>query len=84
MNLSPVLRLLEQAEQVAFGGMPLPQDSSKLVIFPSSLSEQDYEKESSRVDEAFTHLEEDFYKHEEEIWTALCKYADKHQLKPRN
>jgi len=83
LRLLPVLDLLEKAQKTVLGGRPLPKESSRIVVFPSSMSEKEYEMESNRVDEALAPIEEEFYKRNDEIWNALRQYADEHQLKPK-
>jgi hypothetical protein len=83
LRLLPVLALLEKAQNTVLGGRPLPKDSSRIAVFPKSLTEEEYERECNRMDEALTPIEEEFRKHDDEIWKALCEYADKHQLKPQ-
>ena len=83
LHLLPVLALLEKAQNAVLGNRPLPNDSSRIAIFPSSLTDEEYERESNRIDEALDPIEEEFYKHDDEIWNALCEYAYKHQLKAK-
>jgi hypothetical protein len=83
LRLPSVLSLLEKAQNAVLADRPLPEDSSVIVVFPDSLTEEEYEKESIRLDAALNPLEADFYKHDDEIWSALCDYADRHHLQPR-
>lgn len=83
LNLLPVLALLEKAQNTVFGDRPLPKDSLPIEVIPNSLSEEEYERESNRIDEALIPIEEEFYKHDDEMWNALCEYADRHQLSPK-
>jgi hypothetical protein len=83
LHLLPVLALLEKAQNAVLGDRALPNDSSPIAVFPNSLTEEEYERESNRIDAALDPIEKDFYKHDGEIWNALCEYADIHQLKPK-
>lgn len=83
LNLESVLVLLERAQEVVLGGRPLPKDTTSLTIVSHSLSEEDYERESNRIESALSPIEEAFCQLEEEIWAALCTYADHHHLKPK-
>ena len=82
LQLRPVLALLERAQDIVLRGKPLPRDFSRVEVFPSSLTDEEYEKESSRIDEALAPIEEEFYRCDDQIWNALSDYADKHKLKP--
>jgi hypothetical protein len=83
LRLLSVLSLLEKAQNTVFEGRPLSKDSSPNRIFPDSLTDEEYEKESDRIDEAVTPIQEEFYQHDIEIWNALCDYADAHKLTPK-
>lgn len=82
LGLDSVLVLVEQAEALAFGGKPIPSDSSYVEIFSDSLTENEYEVAMDRLDEALGPISEEFYTQDEVIRDALCKYADENNLKP--
>lgn len=82
LGLDSVLALLEQAEAIALAGKPIPPGSSRIEVIPVSLTEDEYEAESDRLDEALGPISEEFYKHDEIIWNALCGYAEENNLKP--
>ena len=83
MKLDAVLSVLEEAQATVFGDTILPNDSTQLEIFPQSLTEEEYEDASDRLDERLTSIEEKLYEHEDEVWAALIAYADRHRLEPR-
>ena len=62
------------------GDTPLPTDSTPIEVFPDTLSEDDYEAASDRLDSSLSAVQEAFYKYEDDIWTALCDYAVQHKL----
>jgi len=80
LRLQSVLALLEEAARIVLGDRPLPSDASCITVFPDSLTDAEYEQASSRMDEALGPIEAKFCEHDEEIWNALCDYADAHQL----
>lgn len=82
LGLQSTLDLLDQAQHVVLAGKPLPEDDSPIEIFPDSMTEEEFETESERIDEAVAPIEQEFYSHDEAIWNALCDYAESHQLKP--
>ena len=84
LGLDSVLALLEQAEAIALGGKPIPTSLSRIEIFPESLTEDEYETESDRLDEALGPISEKFYTQDEIIWNTLCRYADANNLKPKS
>lgn len=84
LGLHSVLALLEKAEVIVFGDKPIQPTSSRLEVFPDSLTEDEYEVESERLDEALGAISEEFCTKDESIWNALCRYADEHDLKPRS
>lgn len=83
LRLLASIALLEKAQKTVLGDRPLPSDSSPMAVFPNSPTEEEYERESNRIDDALGPIEEAFYKQDDVIWNALCEYADKHQLKPK-
>jgi len=82
LHLVPVLALLQKAQNIVLGGKPLPRSSSRVVVFPKSLTDEEHERESCRIDEALAPVEEEFFKYDDQMWNALCHYADEHKLKP--
>ena len=82
LHLLRVLALFEKAQDIIFKGRTLPEDSSCIYVFPDSLSEEEYEKESDSMEVEITPIQREFYKLDAVIWTALGEYADRHQLKP--
>lgn len=84
LRLNAVRALLERAQNAVWGGRSLPDDATPQVIFPDSLSEEEYETQSDRLAQALAPIEEEFHEHDQAIWSALCAFADVHQLAPRS
>lgn len=82
LNLLLVLALLEKAQNIILRGRPLPEDSSCIDVFPTSLTEEEYERESDNMEVDITAIQREFCKHDAVTWTALFEFADRHQLKP--
>jgi hypothetical protein len=82
LELETALGLLTAAQTLVLGDQPLPDEAVSLTVFPDSLSEEEHEEASSRLDEALTPIEEQFYPLDDEIYEALCSFADTHRLKP--
>ncbi|MHC2071119.1 DMP19 family protein [Bremerella sp. T1] len=84
LGLETVLALLEKAEATALRDKPLLPSASPMELIPSSLSEDEYEQEMDRLDEALGPVTQEFYAQDGSIWDALCRYADENDLKPRS
>lgn len=79
MNLTNIAALLNRAQQIAIGNKRLPSDGSYIEVVPRD-SEEEYEKESERLEHALYDVESAFYKYDDVLWDALGEYARKHQL----
>lgn len=64
------------------GDQPLPDEAVCPSGFTDSLTQEDYEKASSRLDAALTPIDEKFYPLDDEIYEALCVFADARGLNP--
>ncbi len=82
LKLLLALALLEKAQNIILKGRLLPENPSCIDAFPASLTEEEYERESDRMEVDITPIQREFYRHDAVIWTTLCEYADSHQLKP--
>jgi Domain of unknown function (DUF4375) len=83
LNLDAARTLLEKAQEVALDGRPLPKDATSLTIVSHTLSEEEYERESDRIEAALSPFEDAFCELDDEIWAALCEFAARHELKPK-
>jgi len=81
MNLSEPLSLLQGAILTIFGEMPLPNDSVPLDVLPSGLSESEYESASDELDHKVTPIEVEFNTFDNDIYVALCRFADERLIK---
>jgi hypothetical protein len=84
LALETALGLLTKAQALVLGDQRLPDEAVSLTVFPDSLTEEEHEEASDRLDEALTPIEEQFYPLDGEIYDALCSFADAHHLKPIN
>lgn len=84
LGLETASRLLAAAQALVLGEQPLPDDAVSLTVFPDSLTEEEHAEMSDRLDEALDPIEKQFYPLDDEIYEALCSFADVHQLKPIN
>lgn len=82
LGLETASRLLAAAQTLVLGDQPLPDDAVSLTVFPDSLTEEEHEEMSDRLDKALDPIEKQFYPLDDEIYEALCSFADVHQLKP--
>lgn len=82
LGLETALGLLTEAQALVLGDKWLPDEIVLLTVFPDSLSEEEHEEASSRLEEALTPIEEQFHPLDNEIYEALCSFADIHRLKP--
>lgn len=84
LGLEAASRLLASAQELVLGDQPLPDEAVSLTVFPDSLTEEEHAEMSDRLDEALAPIEKQFYPLDDEIYEALCSFADAHQLKPIN
>lgn len=82
LGLETASRLLTEAQTLVLGDQPLRDEAVPLTVFPDSLTKDEHEEASNRLDEALTPIEKQFYPLDDEIYEALCSFADVHQLKP--
>ena len=82
LGLETASRLLAAAQTLVLGDQQLPDGAVPLTVFTDSLTEEEHEEMSDRLDEALDPIEKQFYPLDDEIYEALCSFADAHQLKP--
>lgn len=75
--------LLQLAQEIALGDRPLPKDGLPIQVFPESLTEKEYDELSERLDAAMKPVEERMYKLDDDMWQALCRFAEQRKLKPK-
>jgi len=84
LDLQPVLSLFEKAKDIVLGNKHLPKEKSPVIVFPDSLTEEEYEEAANLMDKSLLPIQEEFYKYDEILYSALCEYADRHQLEPHS
>lgn len=82
MGLETVLEVLIEAQALVLGDKPLPDETVQWDLFPDSLTEEELELASSKLDEALKPIEKRFYPLDSLIYEALGSFADTRSLKP--
>jgi|GEM_PF-2085337 hypothetical protein len=80
MQLKDGLFLLQRAQYLVLGDRPLKIGSEQIDVFPEELTGKEREKASDELDRALRPIEEAFYKLDDDIYEALCTFADQHGL----
>jgi len=83
MGLNNVRDILHEAQKVTLGDWDLPTDDTPITVI-SHNSEEQYERESERIERALETVQKDFLKQEEYIWYTLLRYAAAHKLQKQS
>ena len=80
MQLDDVLTLLQRAQAIVLRDQPLPAGTDPIEVLPGEWSEEAFETAMDELDLAVTDVQKSFYECDENIFAALCQYADQHGL----
>jgi hypothetical protein len=80
LHLPEALTILEKALMVIIGNKPLPSKNEPLDIYADTLTEDEYDELSDKLDLALQPFEEDFLEFDEQIFNSLCDFAEENKL----
>lgn len=80
MQLRDVQLLLRRAQAIVLRDQPLPAGDDPIEVLPGDWNEDEFVQAMDELDVAVTAVQESFYERDEEIFAALCKFAEQHGL----
>ncbi len=75
LDLAEPLRLLQQAQEIALNGAPLPDSDETLTLFDEDLSEDEYEAAIDDLGERLAPIQDQLLLQDDAIFDAINRFA---------